>query len=789
VTSRHDGSAHSGTVDLRLLAAAVAGWLAVLWALGRDTRTVVVVAVGAVVLAAVLFASRRHVRGLAPAMWLLVVALLLIPLAARQAHAHASPLWQLATERAQVHLELVTSSDPTPLATRGPDGRPRIVLDAAARSVTEGASTRDLDGSLVVLADAAGWQDVLPGQRVIVDGQLAPPLDDGELAVALFAESAPTPVGGPPWYQRAAGVVRASLRAACAGLPTQVRGLLPGLIDGDTTQLDPVLKEHFRLAGLTHLVAVSGTNLSLLLGAVLLLLRRLRARPWICALVGVLVVVAFVLVARPSPSVLRAAAMGLVTLAGLASGRPRAALPAVGFAVIALLLYDPFLAVDAGFAMSVLATAALLLLAPRWAAALRGRHVPMGLAEATAVAAAAHMVTAPIAAAISGTVSLSAIPANILAEPLVAPATLLGFVAALVAPFSLTLGSVLAWLASWPCRWLVLVADHLGTVHGGNLPWPGGMAGGLLLVGVILAVLVAARHTAMRTGLVAVAVVALVVQVPIRNVAAAWPPTGGNGSNGWVMTVCDVDQGDGIVLNAGGGAAVVIDTGPDPVRMDRCLRDLGIRQIPLLAISHFHLDHVGGVTGALRGRPVGRVITGPLADPESGVQILQAALPVGTSVTTPVPGQRFTVGTVALEVLGPTTELHNTRSDPNNDSLVLRATVDGVRILLPGDAEIEEQQSLLDAGVDLRADVLKVPHHGSAYSLPEFLSAVHAKVALVSCGVNNDYGHPAPSLLETMNRLGVPLRRTDKDGDIAVRGPPEKLTVVVRGKAASAVTG
>ncbi len=142
-----------------------------------------------------------------------------------------------------------------------------------------------------------------------------------------------------------------------------------------------------------------------------------------------------------------------------------------------------------------------------------------------------------------------------------------------------------------------------------------------------------------------------------------------------------------------------------------------------------------------------------------------------------------------LDVLGPVETLHDTRSDPNNDSLVLRATVNGLRILLPGDAELEQQQSLLDAGVDLRAEILKVPHHGSAYSLPEFLGATHAKVALVSCGVDNDYGHPAPSLVSTLARLGLPMRRTDRDGDIGVAGPPDHLVVTVRGKAASTVGG
>jgi competence protein ComEC len=279
-----------------------------------------------------------------------------------------------------------------------------------------------------------------------------------------------------------------------------------------------------------------------------------------------------------------------------------------------------------------------------------------------------------------------------------------------------------------------------------------------------------------------VAIVALAIQVPVRGLATNWPPPG------WTFVACDVGQGDGLALNAGPHEAVVIDTGPDPVAMDRCLRDLGINHIGLLVLSHFHEDHVGGISGAIRGRRVDEVLASPLPDPDGGVrQVREAIAGRGLPVLTPVPGAVMSVGQVRLEVLGPVATLHATHSDPNNNSLVLRATVAGTRILLPGDSEKEEQQELLDAHVDLSADVLKVAHHGSAYQQPAFLAAVHARVAVVSCGLHNDYGHPSATLLAEMARLGVPLRRTDLDGDIAVRGPPDHLEVTVRGKRASAV--
>jgi competence protein ComEC len=692
-------------------------------------------------------------------------ALVLVPLAGRLWAARASPLARLAASHASVTLDLTTTGDPRPLATTGVAGAPRVAVPTDAAG-----------GSVLVLAPAGQWRDVLPQQRVQVSGTLAPSLDGPLAGATLFADQPPRLTGRPPWWQRAAGAVRAGLRRASDVLPPEERGLLPGLVDGDTAGLDPVLTERFRVAGLTHLVAVSGTNCSIMVGALLLVLRRARARPGWCAIAGAVMVVAFVIVARPSPSVLRAAVMAMIALVCLATGRPRSGVPILAATTLALLGYDPLLAVDAGFAMSVLATASLLLLAPGWAIALRRRRVPAGLAEALAVATAAHLVTAPVIAALSGRISLVAVPANVLAEPAVPLATVLGFGAAVVAPEWSGGAQGLAWLAGWPCRWLVGVADRLGALPGARLPWFGGLLGALTLLAATVALVVLAARRGLGRWLAAAVVVAVLVQVPVRSAVTAWPPPG------WDLIACDVGQGDALVLNAGPHTAVEIDAGPDPVLIDRCLRELGIDYVALLAFTHYHLDHVGGLAGVLHGRRVGRVITGPLADPATGVDLVAGLLGAHRlAVAAPPVGARFAIGRVQVQVLGPAAAFHDTRSDPNNSSLVLRASVGDVSILLPGDAEIEAQQAMLAAGVDLRADVLKVPHHGSAYSDPAFLAAVRARVAVISVGRHNDYGHPSPMLLGYLGRLGAPVRRTDQDGDVAVVGDRANLTTVVHG--------
>ncbi|MEO9138787.1 MAG: ComEC/Rec2 family competence protein, partial [Jatrophihabitans sp.] len=199
------------------------------------------------------------------------VALVLFPLAGMLAHRVNSPTVVLAQQHAAVTVEMTVSSDPRLLAAKGPAGAPRMAVEATVATVTRGGPHPvSSDGDILVLGDAGPWRDVLPGQRVRVRGSLRPDLGGGVLSVTLFERGPPELLGRPPWWQRTAGTVRAALRNSAAVLPDQERGLLPGLVDGDTANLDPVLVERFRTSGLTHLVAVSGTNCSIVVGSVLL---------------------------------------------------------------------------------------------------------------------------------------------------------------------------------------------------------------------------------------------------------------------------------------------------------------------------------------------------------------------------------------------------------------------------------------------------------------------------------------------------------------------------------------
>src|SRR5690606_172333 len=296
------------------------------------------------------------------------------------------------------------------------------------------------------------------------------------LAAVVIVRGPPAVLGPPSRTQRAAEHVRARLRAAVARLPPDQRGVLPGMVVGDTSGLDPGLAEDFRAAGLTHLMVVSGANLAIVIGAVLGLCRllglgRRRAPP-----VAVLAVLAFVLVARPEPSVLRATVMGLIGLLALVTGRQRQGVPALAAAVLILVLIDPALARSYAFVLSVLATAGLLVLAPPWRERL-ARRLPGPLAAALAVAAAAQVAVSPVLV--------------LLAAPAVAPATLLGALATAVALFSLPLAQAIVWPAGLAVGWIIRVARTAAALPYATIPWTGGGLGATtLLLAAVAALLI-----------------------------------------------------------------------------------------------------------------------------------------------------------------------------------------------------------------------------------------------------------------------------------------------------------
>ncbi len=484
---------------------------------------------------------------------------------------------------------------------------------------------------------------------------------------------------------------------------------------------------------------------------------------------GVAGVVVFVGVCRTEPSVLRAAAMGLVALAALGLASGRAGVRNLSVAVLVLLLLDPFLSRSYGFALSVMASAGIIWWAAPWARVLR-RWLPALVAEAVSVPLAAQLATTPVVAQLSGTVSVVGLLANAMAGPFVGPATVLGFAAAGMSLIRARLAAVVGFGAAWSAQPIVWIGRAAARLPGAALGWPTSMASIALLVVAVVVIGWSLRLVLARRWVCVLAALAMVLVLVRPPGQPGWPPPG------WLMVACDVGQGDGLVLNLGSGRAMVVDAGPDPRAIGSCLDRLRVREVSLLVLTHFHADHIDGLNGVLQHRRVARIWVSPLRSPASGAAAVRmAAADRGLPVEVPVVGSAGRLGPASWSVLGPLGAALSgpvgagVESEGENDaSLVIMFELSGVRVLLTGDVEPPGQASLVEAGFDLRADVLKVPHHGSARQDPRFLAAVHARLAVVSAGRHNDYGHPAPRTVAALTALGATVLRTDTAGSIAV---------------------
>ena len=765
-------------LDVRLLVPTLAAWSVTAVLLGLGVEPACWVAGLSSVTAGLLVWRRRRRWSRTP--WLAPVALACAAtaLAAVSVAGHAAvretgPVADLAAEHATAVLRGTVSTDPQLRRARGPVGatvRFRLTLDEV---VARGNLSR-VHAPVLVVADET-WQGLRWHERVELRGRVVP-ADRGEAVVALVRPTGrPRVLRDPSLVARVAEHLRAGLRDAAAPLPADARGLLPGLVIGDTSRTPPDLTDAMLVTGMTHLSAVSGSNVAIVLGcalgaaAVAGLSRRWRP------VLALVVLAGFVVLARPEPSVIRAATMGAIGIIGLSRSRRAAGLPVLAAAVVVLLVVDPWLSRSFGFALSTLATLGLLLFTRTWGDAI-GRRLPGRLGRfgaAIAIPVAAQAMCAPVVVLLQGSVSVIGVVANLLAAPLVAPATVAGVGAAVVAPVWPLAATGLCWLGTLPALGIAGVARTCAVVPGGTLPWPDGAPGAVLLAAVTLAAVLTGRrwaHTVRARPAVAASVALVTVAAVAPTSTATWPPTG------WRFVACDVGQGDALVLATQPGHAVVVDAGPDPALVDACLRRLDVDVVDTVVLTHFHADHVDGLPGVLGGRQVGPVLATPVREPAYQWEEVQRWTRArGIPVRDLAAGDHLAWPGLEADVWWPARRL-SSGSVPNNASVVLAVRSGPLDLLLLGDVEHEAAHAVLlelrrDPRMAARAgsfDVVKVAHHGSGNLDPDLLAAVAAPVAVVSVGKDNDYGHPSPKALEVLGRNGYAVLRTDQRGDIAV---------------------
>ncbi|WP_372595133.1 ComEC/Rec2 family competence protein [Actinotalea sp.] len=400
-------------------------------------------------------------------------------LASAGAHATAEArggLDALREERAVVRAVGVLRTDAEVAALPWDASSSRCRAVVAASGVTARGTTRAVGARLEVTAPAPcpGW---VRGAVVRIDGRLGEtPVQGVSGALSARTVTVLRPAVG---VDALVARLRGGLLTASAGLEPQARGLVPGMTIGDTSRVPAEVEQAMLDVGLTHLTAVSGTHVAVVAIVVGAGAAALRAPRTLRAALLATAVGAFVLLVHPEPSVLRAALMGMVGVAGLLAGRGSSALPALAAAVVVLLVVDPALAVAYGFLLSVAATAAIVLLAGPAAAALTA--LPRWAAQSVSVPLAAQSACGPILVLLDPALSSWAVPANVLAAPAVLPATVLGLLATGAAPLSPTAAQVLAHGSGLATGWIAGVAVRCAALPGARLGWTGGFPGAVAL--------------------------------------------------------------------------------------------------------------------------------------------------------------------------------------------------------------------------------------------------------------------------------------------------------------------
>lgn len=565
--------------------------------------------------------------------------------------------------------------------------------------------------------------------------------------------------------------LRSDFVSRLQGITPDSKVLVSGLAIGEIGDLSGELEKQMRTTSLTHLVAVSGSNCAIVVGLVYLVSIRLRLSRFGRTVVSLTALVLYVLLVGPDPSVLRAGVMTACVIGVVAMGRRSWALNSLALAAIVLLVADPWLAVEFGFGLSVLATAGILLLAPAIAEKLSSR-IPKLLALALAVTISAQLLCLPLLMQLQPGLPTYSIIANLLAGPMVAPVTVLGIIGVILTPLFPYLVGPVSLVASLGAFWIESVARFFAELPVAHFPWLTGSLAALVGVLLIIAVslwLRSARPELRQIGLATALVVAVgTLSVP----AAAEVLPGGWPDSNWNLVACDVGQGDALVIRSKGVVAL-IDTGPNPDLIDACLEDLGLRHLDLLVLTHFDFDHVGGLSGALANRSVTTSIVSGFRDDRPATSISMQLLTAASSkVLTAEPGIGGVLGNFRWVVLAPSKEATEA-TDSNDASVVLFLESADAQILLLGDLG-EPGQLRLEPLIASKLEssskplILKVSHHGSNDQSRDFHLRIDPEISLISVGSENGYGHPGSSLLDLLGETGSQILRTDQMGSIAL---------------------
>jgi competence protein ComEC len=564
--------------------------------------------------------------------------------------------------------------------------------------------------------------------------------------------------------------LRGSIAGALAsGVSGERRAVLLGVVLGEDEGLDAALRDDFRASGLYHLLAVSGQNVALVAGGVLLA-AWLLGMPRLVGELGALAALAgYVIAVGAQPSVVRAGVAGALASLAWICARERDRWWFLLLGALVLLVWSPYNMLDPGFQLSFAAVAAIFTFVPWLVSRLAGYPVPRPLAAVVAVSAACGLATAPILLLQFGSVPAYSVVSNAMAAPVVAPLLELGLLSAALHPVVPDVAALLSWVDGWLAAYLVLCARTMAA-----LPFARLTTSSLLLAGAVVLALgvtyrAIRRRRRSRVALAVMCAGALGL-VAWRAAPEAVPPP----PAGLRLTFLDVGQGDATLVQVPGGA-MLVDQGPPEAHVEEQLDALGVQALAVLVLSHPQRDHVGGARDVLAGTRVGEILDPrqPTSVPEERAALVEARAR-HVPIVPARPGVAYMIGRLRVRVLWPDGPGLPSQ-DPNDHAVVCLLSYGETDVLLAADAESNVLLPLRAPPIE----ILKVSHHGSDDpGLPELLEQLRPRIAVISVGQGNTYGHPTPETLAALGAApGLTVYRTDRDGAVTIESDGRDITV------------
>jgi competence protein ComEC len=545
------------------------------------------------------------------------------------------------------------------------------------------------------------------------------------------------------------------LRGWAAGQRGDAKCLVSGLSIGIDSCLSENFKVNMKKVGLTHLTAVSGANCVIVVGAIWLVLRRIKVGRGVRFITAIVVLCGYVALVGWQPSVLRAAFMTVVMMTALEFGARIRSMFALSFGASLLLIVDPWLLIDLGFWLSTLATAGLVLFGkPVYLQLCNWFPKPVAIGLSAAIVA--QFLCLPILIYLQEGFPTYSVIANLVVEPVVAPITVLGLFAVLCGPWLPVIADSVLQVAEIFANWIVWVANALSQNTNGLFPMPP-----FYIVAVVIALVILYAIQRSQVSLIIASISSLLLlgfSVSMFVSSKTWH------NDDWEIVSCDVGQGDATLIRSSGKVAL-IDTGKDEAVIDECLDEYGVSSIDLLVLTHFDIDHVGGTPGVLRGRAITQVLISDFPDSRPEAIYLRNTLGQVSNAVIEAPlglsGQLGDVNWSVFSALGVFAD------SSNEGSLGIRFEAQGWVLWTMADLPASAQEQALGfCSSTTKLSIVKVSHHGSADQSAKFYDCIRADFALISVGAANSYGHPTKRLLMILEKNETEQLRTDQHGSI-----------------------